>query len=153
MLVTKERRSSTKWESILTKQFQTPTPPKSKLYKTPKNSVQNSKSKIRGKKNTNTTSYTMQKCHDPQCNSNYMGQTKCRLLKRVIQHNKHDKSSNLLIHSNDKSHHRVWLDDFEIIRKGFKSNFKRQISEALHIKEKVPDLNIQKDAYRLSLYS
>ena len=54
------------------------------------------------------------KCPDPQCNSNYIGQTKCRLLKRVIQHNKQDKNSNLLIHSNDKSHHRVWLDDFEI---------------------------------------
>ena len=51
------------------------------------------------------------------------------------------------------SHNRVWLDDFEIIGKGFKSSFKRQISEALHIKEKAPDLNIQKDAYRLSLYS
>ena len=73
----------------------TPTPPKSKSYTTPKNSVQNSKSKIRRKKNP--------KCPDSQCNSNYIGQTKCRLLKRVIQHNKQDKNSNLLIHSNDKS--------------------------------------------------
>ena len=47
----------------------------------------------------------------------------------------------------------VFSNDFEIIGKGFKSNFKRQISEALHIKEKAPDLNIQKDAYRLSLYN
>ena len=96
----------------------TSTPPKSKLYTTPKNSVQNSKSKIGRKKNP--------KCPDSQCNSNYIGQTKCRLLKRVIEHNKQNKNSNLLIHSNDKSHHRVWLDDFEIIGKGFK----RQISEA-----------------------
>ena len=80
------------------------------------------------------------KCPDPQCNSNYIGQ---------IQHNKQDKNSNLLIHSNGKSHHRVWLDDFEIIGKGFgKSNFKRQISEALYIKEKAPNLNIQKNVYR-----
>ena len=43
--------------------------------------------------------------------------------------------------------------NFEIIGEGFKSNFKRQISEALHIKEKAPDLNIQKEAYRLSLYN
>ena len=54
---------------------------------------------------------------------------------------------------NDKNHHRVWSDDFEIIVKGFKSNFKRQISETLHIKEKAPDLNIQKDAFRFSLYN
>ena len=57
----------------------------------------------------------------------------------VWQHNKQDKNSNHLIHSNDKNHHRVWLDEFEIIGKGFKSNFKRQISEALHIKEKAPE--------------
>ena len=43
------------------------------------------------------------KCPDPQCHSDYIGQTKCRLLKCVIQHNKQDKNSKLLIHSNDKS--------------------------------------------------
>ena len=36
MLVTKEKRSSTKRESISTKPFQTPTPPKSKSYTTKK---------------------------------------------------------------------------------------------------------------------
>ena len=89
------------------------------------------------------------KCPDSQCDSNYIGQTKCRLLKRVIQHNKTDKKSHLLIHANIANHHRVWLDDFEIIGKGYNSNFKRHISEALFIK----DLNVQKDAYRLNLYN
>ena len=28
------------------------------------------------------------KCHDKSCNSHYGGQTKCRLEKRVIQHNR-----------------------------------------------------------------
>ena len=93
------------------------------------------------------------KCPDSQCDSNYIGQTKCRLLKRVIQHNKTDKKSHLLIHANNANHHRVWLDDFEIIGKGYNSNFKRHISEALFIKDKKPNLNVQKDAYRLNLYN
>ena len=61
------------------------------------------------------------------------------------------KSTQILISFILQGDHKK-LDNFEIIAKGFKSNFKRQISEALHIKEKA-DLNIQKDAYRLSLYS
>ena len=93
------------------------------------------------------------KCPDSQCDSNYIGQTKCRLLKRVIQHNKTDKKSHLLIHANNANHHRVWLDDFEIIGKGYKSTFKRHISEALFILDKKPNLNVQKDAYRLNLYN
>ena len=91
-------------------------------------------------------------CPQPNCKSTYIGQTKCRLLKRVIQHNKVDKKSHILIHSNTSHHNRVWLNDFTLLGRGYKSNFKRQISEALYIKELTPDLNIQKDAYRLKLY-
>ena len=66
----------------------------------------------------------------------------------------------IIKNNNEKFHYVYWciylsiliIEIIEIIGKGFKSNFKRQISEALHIKEKAPDLNIQKDAYRLSLY-
>ena len=92
------------------------------------------------------------KCPQNNCNSSYVGQTKCRLLKRVIQHNKTDKKSRVLLHSKNSNHNRVWTDDFETIGMGYTSNFKRYISEALFIKEKRPDLNIQKDAYRLKLY-
>ena len=91
-------------------------------------------------------------CPQPNCKSTYTGQTKCRLQKRVIQHNKTDKKSHLLIHSNTSHHTRVWLNDFKILGRGYKSNFKRQVSEALYIKEMNPDLNVQKDAYRLKLY-
>ena len=49
----------------------------------------------------------------PNCNYNYTGQTKCRLLKHVIQHNKTDKNSHLLKHSLTKNHHRVWFADFK----------------------------------------
>ena len=48
---------------------------------------------------------------------------------RIQQHNNTDKKSHLLRHANNSKHHRVWLDDFKIIEKGYKSNFKQQISE------------------------
>ena len=92
------------------------------------------------------------KCPEDDCNANYIGQMKCRLQKRIIQHNKTDKTSHIHIHSNSNNHRRVWTDDFKVIGRGYKSNFKRRISEALFVKEEHPDLNVQKDAYRLSLY-
>ena len=91
-------------------------------------------------------------CPEPNCSSNYTGQTKCRLLKRVIQHNRTDKNSHLLKHSSSNNHHRVWMDDFKVLGSGYKLNFKIEISEALFVKEKKPDLNVQKDAYTLKLY-
>ena len=45
------------------------------------------------------------KCPDSQCDSNYNGKTKCRLLKRVIQHNKTDKKSHLKICADNPNHH------------------------------------------------
>ena len=63
--------------------------------------------------------------------------------KTAVGANKQDKNSNLVIHSYDKNGRQVFSNDFEIIGKGFESNFKRQISEALHIEEKAPDLNIK----------
>ena len=53
----------------------------------------------------------------------------------------------------NKQNTRVWLKDFKIIGSGYKSDFKRRISESLHIKKLKPDLNIQKDAYKLSLFN
>ena len=72
--------------------------------------------------------------------------------KRAIQHNRTDKNSHLLKHAKSTSHRRVWLKDFKILGSGFGSNFKRRISESLFIKELKPDLNVQKDAYKLSLF-
>ena len=92
-------------------------------------------------------------CPNKKCQSHYNGQTRCRLGKRIIQHNRTDKQSHLLKHANATRHRRVWLNDFKIIGKGYKSNFKRKISESLFIKENKPDLNVQKDAYKLSLFN
>ena len=42
------------------------------------------------------------------------------------------------------------MDDFKVLGSGYSSDFKRKISEALHIKELRPDLNIQKGLYSLN---
>ena len=92
-------------------------------------------------------------CGNKKCKSDYIGETGRRLLVRATDHNRRDKQSHLLKHAHDTKHRRVWLQDFEVIGSGYKSKFKRKISESLFIKRKTPSLNIQKDAYRLSLFN
>ena len=63
------------------------------------------------------------KCHDKSCSSHYGGQTKYRVEKRVIQHNRTDINSHLLKHANEIGHERVWLDDFKVLGSGYSSEF------------------------------
>ena len=93
------------------------------------------------------------KCPNKKCKSKYTGETRCRTQKRVIQHNKKDDKSHLLIHAKKTKHRRVWMKDFEILGSGYSSNIKRKISEALFIKKLKPDLNVQKESLKLSLYN
>ena len=92
-------------------------------------------------------------CPNKKCKSRYTGETRCRTQKRVIQHNKKDKKSHLLLHAKKTRHRRVWINDFKILGSGYSSNFKRKISESLFIKKLKPDLNIQKESLKLSLYN
>ena len=91
------------------------------------------------------------KCPNKKCKFEYTGETQCRIQKRVIQHNKKDKKSHLLIHANETKHRRVWMNDFKIIGSGYSSKYKRKISESLFIKKLKPDLNVQKESLKLSL--
>ena len=93
------------------------------------------------------------KCPNKKCPSHYSGQTKCRIGKRAEQHQNSDKKSHLLQHAVKTKHRRIRLQDFRIIGKGFNTDFKRKICESLHIKKLKPDLNIQKDSYKLSLFN
>ena len=93
------------------------------------------------------------KCPNKKCKSEYTGQTGCRTQKRVIQHNSKDKKSHLLMHAKKTKHRRVWMKDFQILGQGYSNKIKRKISEALYIKQLKPDLNIQKEALKLSLYN
>ena len=92
-------------------------------------------------------------CPNRKCTSHYTGQTKCRIQKRASQHHGTDKNSHLVKHAQETKHKRVDLKDFEIIGKGYRTDFTRKISESLLIKKLEPYLNIQKDAYKLSLFN
>ena len=89
----------------------------------------------------------------PDCSKTYVGQTKCRCEKRIIEHNKRDRNSHILKHSNEAKHSRLWLKDYQILGQGYNSDFKRKISEALFIQQHTPELNIQKSSYELKLFN
>ena len=90
-------------------------------------------------------------CANKKCNSDYVGQTKRRTLVRTMDHNSKDPKSHVLQHSKKTKHRRVFLPNVRILGSGYRTNFRRVVSEALFIKELKPDLNIQKDAYKLEL--
>ena len=45
------------------------------------------------------------------------------------------------------------MKNVKILGRRYKSDFKRRISESLFIKKLKPDLNKQKDAFKLKLYN
>ena len=92
-------------------------------------------------------------CPNKKCESQYTGETRCRMEKRGGEHNGKDKKSHLVKHALKTKHKKVNMDSFKIIGRGFRSNFARKISESLYIKKLKPDLNVQKDSYKLSLFN
>ena len=92
-------------------------------------------------------------CPNKKCISKYTGETKCRIEKRADEHHGRDKKSQLHKHAVKTKHKRVNISSFEIIGKGYRSNFARKISESLFIKTLKPDLNVQKDSYKLKLFN
>ena len=74
-------------------------------------------------------------------------------LPRTSEHNSKDEKSHVLIHSKKTKHRWVFLQNVQILGRGYRTNFRRKISEALYIKELEPDLNVQKEAYKLKLFN
>ena len=93
------------------------------------------------------------RCANKKCPSNYVGETKRRILPRTLEHNSKDEKSHVLIHSKKTKHRRIFLQNVQILGRGYRTNFRRKISEALYIKELKPDLNVQKEAYKLKLFN
>ena len=77
-----------------------------------------------------------------ECISRYNGQRRCRIAKRVAEHRGKDNKSHLFIHANETKHKIVNVNDFNIIGKGYR-----------FMKKLKPNLNIQKDSYKLSLFN
>ena len=76
------------------------------------------------------------------CNETYNGETRRRLVERIEDHRGKQKNSHVYQHSMNSNHFLVTLDDFIILKSGWKhSKFKRKISETLFIKSTRPNLN------------
>ena len=92
-------------------------------------------------------------CPHNDCNHDYIGETSRRIIERIKDHNNRDNKSHILKHSREQKHEHVWKDNFKIIGTNYKNNIKREISEALHIKQRKPSLNIQVKSFNLKLYN
>ena len=92
-------------------------------------------------------------CPNKKSKSHYVGQTRCRIEKRGDQHRGKDKKSHLVIQAKRTKHKHVSTTDFKIIGSGFRTDFIRKISESLQIRKLKPDLNVQKESYKLSLFN
>ena len=90
-------------------------------------------------------------CPEPTCNSKYIGETARRIEERYKDHSGRDKNSHLLRHSIETGHPPTTLDNFRIIGRYFGNSWKRKISEALFIKARKPNLNIQEKSITLEL--
>ena len=79
---------------------------------------------------------------------------KCSSNNRIKDHNCRDHTSQVLIHSLEKSHKNVHTIDFKIIDKNSHNNKrKRKIVEALWIKDLRPALNTQEKSIQLKLFN
>ena len=82
----------------------------------------------------------------------YTGRTKCRLGKRIQQHQRDDEESAIFQNFNEKNIDPTDPTDFIILGKNYTNRVKRRIAESLFIKETKPKLNVQKNAYQLKLF-
>ena len=93
-------------------------------------------------------------CSESTCSSkNYIGEVARRLQERVDEHAGKDSKSHMLQHTLQSGHAAVSIDNFKIVKRGFKNHkMKRKISEALLIKKYRPSLNKQENSVLFMLY-
>ena len=92
----------------------------------------------------------------PEYNSkqsiDYIGETNVRFGTRTYEHCFTDKHSSIFKHKIAKTLE-VSQTDFEILDRGYNKRLDRKLAEALHIKDLKPELNNQKDSYKLLLFN
>ena len=108
------------------------------------------KDKIKTLQNSNLI-YKFESSHEQSVN--YIGETKCRLEKRIEEYQGKDKESAIFKNFTEKDLPRPSPSEFCVLAKNYQNRLKRKIAEAIFIKEQKPSLNIQKDSYKLELWS
>ena len=94
------------------------------------------------------------KCSAENCSDDYIRESARRIIERIKDHGGRDIKSHVSKHSSEKEHVEVTQEDFKIICRNFENNrLKRNIAEALLIKQKRSCLNVQDLSVELKLLS
>ena len=84
----------------------------------------------------------------------HIGEIGRRLSERIIDHPGRDDKPHLDKHAEKTGHKNVNIDYFKILLNGYKSSeFKRKLTEALHIKHERPTLNGEEQSGLLKLFN
>ena len=93
-------------------------------------------------------------CPNKKCNrGDYIGETARRKVVRTDDHGGKDKQSWIFKHSSSTKHPRAKDKDFEILATGYPDRRRRKLAEAMFIRDLKPSLNIQKESYKLALFT
>ena len=82
----------------------------------------------------------------------YIGQTNVRFGTRTHEHGYTDKKSTLYKYLHNENIETT-EEDFHILGKGYDKLLDRKLAEALYVKDLKPELNKQKDCFRLDLFN
>ena len=95
-----------------------------------------------------------EKCTEPSCRDNYVGETGRRIIERIKDHSGRDHASHMVKHNIETSHTDVNTTNFKIIDMNFSNNKrKRKIVESLWIKDLRPTLNVQEKSIPLKFFN
>ena len=91
---------------------------------------------------------------DTNSNEENNGQTGRQLIERVHEHSGEDVNSHVFKHSIKIDHPTVTIDDFRVLKTGYRQKkFRKELSEALFIKQNKPALNKQEPCVLLKLFN
>ena len=81
-----------------------------------------------------------------KCGSTYIGETSRRKEKRVHEHGHTDKNSAVLKHTTKTKHAKASNENVAILARNYPHRRRRQICEAMYIRDEKPLLNKQVDS-------
>ena len=94
------------------------------------------------------------KCPKPNCQEDYLGERGRWIIEKTADHCGKCKQSHLLKHALISNHPVVHLKDLKVISKNNHGNkYKRNIAEALYIKQYRPSLNAREYSVQLKLFN
>ena len=82
------------------------------------------------------------KCSSEESKDDHVGETKRRIVETIKDQNSKGNTSHSLKHGLEYGHTRDWEKDFQTLDNNHQSNFKREISKSLFMRQLKPSLNL-----------